>query len=152
MTGMIAGDSRILITGACGFVGGHVLQKLLAQRPPPTLFAWSHSVPPKRADAEKLHWRQVDIRDATAVEEAVRDSQPTHLLHLAGAAHVGTSFEDPRATWSVNLMGSLNLLEAVQRAAPQAQCLLVSSSEVYGDAFNTGEPLGEDAPIPPQNP
>jgi GDP-4-dehydro-6-deoxy-D-mannose reductase len=94
----------------------------------------------------------VDLQAPQAVASCVRDTQPTQVVHLAAAADVGGSFANAHQTWSINVMGTLNLLEALGEHAPDASLLLVSSSEVYGDSFNVGVPLDESAPIRPQNP
>jgi GDP-4-dehydro-6-deoxy-D-mannose reductase len=102
--------------------------------------------------ADNTGERQVDIRLASEVDAAVADFRPTHVVHLAAQSHVPTSFRDPEGTWQVNVMGTLHLLEAVRRYAPEAAVLFVGSSEVYGRSFQIGTPLPETALLQPQNP
>ncbi len=83
---------------------------------------------------------------------AVRDAAPSFVVHLAAITHIPTSFDNPQLTWQTNVMGSLNLFEAVHRHAPHAFTLFASSSEVYGASFKHGLSLDEDAPCQPLNP
>jgi len=139
--------ARVLITGAGGFVGPLLLQALHRS----SVFA--------RADYQlwdnqpgKTGTLSFDIRRADAVGAAVAAFQPSHVIHLAAQSHVPTAFAQPELTWQVNVMGSLNLFEAVRRHAPQAGVVYISSSEVYGAAFKAGRPLDETAPLEPTNP
>ena len=95
---------------------------------------------------------QCDIRDAQGLEHAIAESAPTHVVHLAAITHVPTSFKEPLLTWQTNVMGSVNLLQALQRQAPKAFVLYVSSSEVYGASFKQGIPLTEVTLCQPMNP
>lgn len=139
---------RILITGANGFVG-KILCKILRQAGHHVIaLVGSNSPPPEQAD-QVVH---CDIRNAADLQQAVAQCAPTHAVHLAAVTHVPTSFKDPLLTWQTNVMGSMNLLQALQREAPAAFVLFVSSSEVYGASFKQGIPLTEDTPCQPMNP
>ena len=92
----------------------------------------------------------VDLLDAEAVSRAVADAAPDVVYHLAALAHVGRSWEEPEATLSRNQAMALHVLEAVRRHAPGAVVVAVSSGEVYGPPVAL--PVGEDAPLRPQNP
>lgn len=142
--------NRILLTGAAGFVGPHLLGALDTMEPRPELFAWylggEH---PSGTDAS---WSQVDILDPESVQASLRAIRPSHLVHLAAISNVAESFANPRATWQVNVIGTLNVLESVKRESPETRVLLVSSSEVYGQSFSRGIPLNEHAETRPMNP
>ena len=139
---------RILITGANGFVG-QILCKALQQDGHHVIaLVGNTSKQPQHAD----HYLRCDIRDAQALEKAVAQARPTHVVHLAAVTHVPTSFKDPILTWETNVMGSVNLLHALKNQAPQAFVLFVSSSEVYGDTFKQGQALSETSPCRPLNP
>jgi GDP-4-dehydro-6-deoxy-D-mannose reductase len=144
-------ERRILITGASGFVGRHLLRQIQEQQRDGWLVSgWYLKDAPR--DLPSTHWMAVDLQAPEAVAASVRNVRPTHIIHLAAIADVGGSFANARATWSANVMGTLNLLEALREHAPDAALLMVSSSEVYGDAFTTGVALDESAPMLPQNP
>lgn len=139
---------RILVTGANGFVGQILCRTLQAAGRHVIALVGSASPAPLHAD-QSLH---CDIRDAQAVEQAITEAAPTHVVHLAAITHVPTSFKEPLLTWQTNVMGSVNLLHAVQRQAPKAFVLFVSSSEVYGASFKQGIPLPENTLCQPMNP
>lgn len=139
---------RILVTGANGFVGQILCKRLQEIGHHVTALVGKTSSVPAHAD-DAVH---VDIRDADALCYAIAAAAPTHIVHLAAITHVPTSFKEPLQTWQTNVMGSVNLLEAIQRHAPKAFVLFVSSSEVYGASFKQGVPLPEDTLCQPMNP
>ena len=143
-------SNQVLITGAGGFVGPHLIEALSESSPGAGIFAWYLGA--AAPDIPSANWRAVDVSDPQAVSRAIRDTQPTHLVHLAAVSNIPESFSDPRRTWMINVIGTLNILEAVKRESPQTRVLLVSSSEVYGRAFSIGAPLDEQAPTQPMNP
>ena len=131
--------TKVLITGAGGFVGGHLTAALTAHNPD-----WKLDAPGGAVG--------VDVTDAQAVEHWIRDSQPDIVVHLAAVAAVTASVRDPRLAWRVNLHGVLNVVLALQEHAPAAHLLFVSSAEVYGESLNTGLPVNEGALLQPVNP
>lgn len=139
---------RILITGANGFVG-QILCKILQQ-------AGHHVIALTGAtSAQPQHAQQTvacDIRDAAALEQAIAEVQPTHVVHLAAITNVPVSFKEPLLTWQTNVIGSVNLLQALRNQAPNAFVLFVSSSEVYGASFKQGIALSESSQCQPLNP
>ncbi|KPY04764.1 GDP-6-deoxy-D-lyxo-4-hexulose reductase [Pseudomonas coronafaciens pv. oryzae] len=139
---------RILITGANGFVGQTLCSRLQQ--------AGHHVIALVGAEsslsAQASESVRCDIRDAEGLEHALSRTAPTHVVHLAAITHVPTSFKDPVLTWQTNVMGSVNLLQALQRKAPDAFALFVSSSEVYGETFKQGTALGEESACKPMNP
>jgi GDP-4-dehydro-6-deoxy-D-mannose reductase len=146
----VAPNHRLLVTGGSGFVGRHLLSAVRERLSHWEISAWHHGGQPP--DLPGVHWVGVDLSDQKAVKAGIDSASPTLVVHLAAASNVGGSFADPAGTWSVNLMGTLNLLEALRQKAQEATVILVSSSEVYGRSFKRGEPLGEDAPMQPLNP
>ncbi|RMO87545.1 GDP-6-deoxy-D-lyxo-4-hexulose reductase [Pseudomonas syringae pv. maculicola] len=139
---------RILITGANGFVG-QILCSMLRQAGHHVIaLVGAESALSSHADESV----RCDIRNASGLEQALCRAAPTHVVHLAAITHVPTSFNNPVLTWQTNVMGSVNLLQALQRSAPEAFVLFVSSSEVYGETFKQGTALGEDSACKPMNP
>jgi GDP-4-dehydro-6-deoxy-D-mannose reductase len=138
---------RILVTGASGFVGGHVLRALRAGFPQATLLGTSRGEALPGWDGAV----RLDLDDPPSAEAAVRQARPDAVIHLAARADVRAAFLDPAATWRSNLSGTLALAEAVLREAPEAPFLFASSAEVHGLAFRAGR-LDEEAPMRPANP
>jgi GDP-4-dehydro-6-deoxy-D-mannose reductase len=140
--------SRILLTGANGFVGKVLHRRLL--REGHEVFGTVGSLPTEQ-DAD-LRYTVLDICDRANVDTVIQQINPTHLVHLAAISNVAISFKDPLLTWNTNVMGTMNLLESLKAHAPDCFTLFVSSSEVYGESFKSGSLLDEEAPCAPMNP
>jgi GDP-4-dehydro-6-deoxy-D-mannose reductase len=138
---------KLLLTGANGFVGSVLLEHLLNAGYQVTCTTSSTNF--QSRDYECIN---LDIRDGKAVENAVKKVKPTHLVHLAAISNVATSFSNPYLTWETNVLGTINLLEAIKSQAPDCYSLFVSSSEVYGSTFKSSIPLNEESKCLPLNP
>ena len=139
---------RTLITGANGFVGQQLCQQLRQSGHHVIAVTSLES----RGEPEADETIRCDIRDADRVEQIIRDSAPTQLVHLAAITHIPKSFEAPQLTWATNVIGSINVLEALHQRAPGCFALFVSSADVYGAAFKRNVALDENIPCLPQNP
>lgn len=138
--------TKILITGAGGFVGRVFYSQL-----PSDQFVLPESARTRGLSAAYAP-RVVDITQAEAVAAQVAEFKPDVVLHLAAQSHVPTSFSDPLKTWQTNVIGTVNYLTALQKYAPEAFFLFVSSSEVYGEAFKAGTAVTEESICLPMNP
>src|SRR6185503_10654370 len=119
----------ILVTGAAGFAGGHLLE--LLARDNLELVAWHRpdGAPPIELPATK--WEPVDLLDRTAVREAIARVHPAMVYHCAGAAHVGRSWETVESTFAINVQGTHHLIEGLREAGAEARVLIPSSAMVY---------------------
>jgi GDP-4-dehydro-6-deoxy-D-mannose reductase len=97
-----------------------------------------------------MTYKSLDLLDSQALSEFIAAYQPTDILHLAAIASIQQSASAPGETWRVNLVGLLNLAEAMVRFVPDATLFFVSSGEVYGRAFLSAHPLTEEAIPEPQ--
>lgn len=138
---------RILVTGATGFVGRHLLTALRNQSDA-ELFALDRAPGRPLAGVNLL---VVDLLDPVALNALIADVRPGHIYHLAGFASPAKSFHDPQAAWRGNLTATLNLYEAVAAAGLRPRILAVTSGQVYGDQ-PADRPLTEDSPLLPNNP
>jgi GDP-4-dehydro-6-deoxy-D-mannose reductase len=125
---------RVWVSGARGFVGSWLVPRL--QRDGHTVVAAG---------------RDVDVRDARAVEAAIGAARPDAIVHLAALASVAASFDADEDTARVNYAGTLHVLRAAARHAPAARVLVISSGEVYGGTA-LPVPLDESAPLAPGTP
>ncbi|MDB5371211.1 MAG: NAD-dependent dehydratase [Roseomonas sp.] len=142
---------RILVTGATGFVGRHLLPRLRHAFPRASLLAAERHGVPDCPLAEIV--LPMDLEQPEGMEALVRDAAPDVVVHLAAQAAVGEAFADPARTWRVNLLGTMALANATMRHAPHAPFLFISSAEVYGLSFRDSTvPLTELAPMQPANP
>jgi GDP-4-dehydro-6-deoxy-D-mannose reductase len=126
---------RVLITGATGFAGRHLVAACSA--------AGDVVIPAPPSSV-------VDLRDPAATRALVADARPDVVFHLAARAHVGQSWQDPIGTLSDNVAMTAALLEAVRAAAPEAVVVAAGSGEEYGPPETV--PTTEAHPLRPQNP
>jgi len=140
---------RVLVTGVSGFVGFHLAQHL-AGRGDRVLGLGLNPSPAATAQLLQGEWR-VDICDLAAVESALREAAPEAIVHLAAQSSGGESFGDPVGTYRVNAVGTVTLLEAARRDAPQARVLIVGTGDVYGPQ-PAGSRVNEDTPLRPVSP
>jgi GDP-4-dehydro-6-deoxy-D-mannose reductase len=128
---------RALITGGAGFVGRVLQEHLRAFGDDVVVSDRSLGGP--------------DISNRDAVFDHVRDAGAEVVYHLAGQAHVPTSWVDPIGTLRANVEGTQNVLDAA-RAAGVQRVLAVTSAEVYGLVTDADLPISEHQPLHPTNP
>ena len=141
---------RVLVTGAAGFVGGHLLAALTTDPSAPRIVAWRR--PGGRrpsAGTVRATWREVDLLDGSGVERAVADAAPTQVYHCGGAANVAGSWGTAVRTLETNVIGTDHLLQAVHRTQPAARVLVPGSALVYRPSH---EAVREDHPVGPVSP
>jgi GDP-4-dehydro-6-deoxy-D-mannose reductase len=138
---------RVLITGAAGFVGGHMADRAVERGAEAVGLGRDDTGPESLAE-----YVQADLLDDGAVRSAVADLRPDAVIHLAAAASVAASWASPAETIDNNTRATLNLLEAVRAEAPDAVVLHAGSGEQYGPVPEDRLPVTEDEPLRPQNP
>lgn len=139
----------VLVTGAAGFAGGHLVTLLRSQGP---VEGWYRPGVPPSAPALALPdvtWRGVDLRDAAAVDAAMQALRPAAIYHLAGAANQGAAWAQTDLTFELNVRVTHVLLRAVARHAPDARVLVTTSAAIYAP---TDAALTEASPIAPATP
>jgi len=136
---------RILVTGAAGFVGQHLLPLLRDAFPTATVIPAA-----RRADDPRAVG--FDLLDPAGIRALVADVRPDACVHLAAISAVTEALADPDATWRANVDGTRALAEAILRDAPGCVLVHASSGEVYGLSFNDGRALDEGAAMRPANP
>lgn len=139
---------RVLVTGAAGFAGAHLVRALVEQGGQ-EVFASDRSAVDDEAHIDGVQHLTLDVTDARAVHDAVAELRPERVFHLAGFAHVGKAEAEPDVCMDVNLGGTRHVLDAVRAGAPEARVLLVSSSEVYGRVDAASVPVDEATPLCP---
>ena len=145
--------TRVLVTGGAGFIGSNLVDRLTADGNEVTVIddLSSGSLGNlEGAIANGANLVEGDIAEAGVVAKVVADVRPEVIHHLAARASVGHSVADPGEDARVNLLGTLNVLEAA-RAAEVGRLVYVSTGgAIYGDA--TLYPTPETADIGPESP
>ena len=140
----------ILVTGGAGFIGSHLVDRLLADGHQVTVidnFNSFYDPAIKRAniaahlESERYRLVEGDIRDAEAVGRCFEWDEITEVIHLAAMAGVRPSIQNPMHYQHVNLQGSMNIFEACRRHDIK-KLIFASSSSVYGN--NEKVPFAED--------
>jgi GDP-4-dehydro-6-deoxy-D-mannose reductase len=146
---------RVLVTGATGFVGGHLVEHLVGAGDLVVGLSASGRWPPglahlgRLARVERCDLADVDPNDLAGL---VARKQPEAIYHLAAQANPQASVADPRGTWALNLGGALNLLEAVRASGLKPRVILVGSGVSYGNPTPEYLPVTENCPLRPNNP
>lgn len=135
---------RVLVTGACGFVGRHLLNELATRGH--TAYGMDQGTAPSALRVEDF--LQVDICDGRAVNDAVKRLAPDACVHLAAIAFVPSGAAVPARMVAVNVMGTTHLLEAFRTAGSPARILFVSTAQVYGSHPRPAPAREEDALAP----
>jgi len=138
---------KAFITGGCGFVGVRLCNLLVKEGWDVTVFDM-HS---PTHEIKGVKFIASDIRSKSDIKESLASSMPDVVYHLAGIAFVPAAENDKETAFAVNVMGGMNLLDAVREKAPKAKVVVISSSEVYGKISNEKIPLTEITPVRPAN-
>lgn len=129
---------RVVVTGGAGFLGCNIVDRLAAEGRQVLVFD-SLSRPGVEKNALWLLQRhpslvelvRADVRDSEALAASVKGTAA--VIHLAAQVAVTTSIADPIEDFEINARGTLNLLEAVRKEAPDAPVLFASTNKVYGE-------------------
>jgi UDP-glucose 4-epimerase len=142
-------ESPILVTGGAGFIGSNLVDVLVARghsvRVLDNLSTGKRSNLPVDAGVELI---EGDVADAQTVRRAVQGCRA--VVHLAAVASVQASVDDPLGTHQSNLVGTLNLCEAMREAGVR-RVVFASSAAIYGNN-GEGQPIDEDTPKAPLTP
>ena len=130
-----AATRTLLVTGLGGFVGSHLRTALSSQA------AW-----------QLLPVQSHDLLDISSLDAWLALDMPDAVIHLAGQTFVPEAFRDPAYTFQVNLLGTLNLLQALKRRGFSGTFLYVSSGDVYGQVAEADLPVVETLSPQPRNP
>ena len=168
---LLAQRRRILVTGGAGFIGGAVVRRLLRESDALVFnldkMGYASDLTSIEttlaelgaADSQRHQLLRVDLKDAAAVDAAVRDADPDLVMHLAAESHVDRSISGPGEFIDSNVSGTFHLLQAVRShyeqlsPARQSQFRLhhISTDEVFGSLGTTGR-FSETTPYDPRSP
>ena len=151
---------KYLVTGATAFAGCHLTQLLLKEGH--EVWATSRRTNGSETDVldvlsheefERVHWLFCSLTNRSSCFDVFREQKFDGAFHLAAQSHPPTGFARPFYTQEVNVVGSLNLLEAITELQPEVHFMFCSTSEVYGaPELKEGEKIDEGFQIAPMNP
>lgn len=146
-------NKKILITGASGFVGNHMLN-FLSDKNAVVLGIDKNRRRNKNDWPQNLiyEFRSLDLLDFTRLKDNIRSFMPDVIMHFASLSNVAGSWEKPDIAYTNNTNVFLNLVEAVRQLELDCKILSVGSSEEYGKVEKKNLPLTEESPLNPISP
>ena len=148
---------RALITGIGGQDGSYLAELLISKGYEVHGLVRRNSVPEQQESRIDFLGQQVsthysDLGDPSSLGRIIENIQPDEIYNLAAQSHVRISFEIPQFTLKTNAEGTLNVLDAMLRFAPDAKFYQASSSEMFGDSVDDDGYQRESTPMTPVSP
>jgi GDP-4-dehydro-6-deoxy-D-mannose reductase len=148
---MALSEKRAIVTGAEGFIGGNLVRFLGSKgwNVMGTYLVRSASA----RDANKwIQYAHCDLRNGQRLAQIVSEFQPTHVFHLGAQSLPTLSWDDPVTTFEANIMGSLNLFEAIRHMKRRPVVVSACSSAEYGHVPASAIPVKEEQRLHPLHP
>ncbi len=146
---------KVLITGITGFAGSHLADHLLAEQSEVEVlgtYRWRSPMENVAHLKDHVSLVECDIRDASATTQVIEELRPDVIFHLAAQSFVPSSWRAPQESLGTNILGQLNLFEAVRRAGLDCRIQVAGSSEEYGLVRADELPITEEQPLRPLSP
>ena len=139
-------DTAVFVTGHTGFKGAWITEWLLQMGARVTGYSLEPPTDPNLFEQLALKSRMTsvhgDVRDAAALKMHLKKSQPVVVIHMAAQSLVRRSYAEPSETYSTNVMGTLNVLEAVRGSGSVKAVVIVTTDKCYENR-ETQHPYGE---------
>ena len=145
---------RVLITGITGFAGSH-LAEFLCRKKGVEIYGierWRSRPENIEHIKDKINLHECDIRDASSVRKVISEIKPHRIFHLAAQSFVPASWTAPAETLTTNIIGQLNVFEAVRQTGINPMIQIAGSSEEYGIVKKNELPIKETNPLRPLSP
>jgi len=144
---------RVLITGITGFVGSHLSELMLKKNLEVYgIERWRSKTENVEHIKDKLKLIEADMRDAHSIEKVIREVEPDYIFHLAAQSFVPMSWNAPADTMTTNVIGTINLFEAVRKSKNEPKIQVAGSSEEYGFVRPNELPIKETSQLRPLSP
>jgi len=145
---------RILVTGVTGFAGSHLVDYMIS-RGDCEIFGiqrWRSPTDNIAHFMDKISILECDLRDASSTRDTLETVRPDWIFHLAAQSFVPTSWSAPTESLTTNILGQINIFEAVRRLGLKCRIQLACSSEEYGMVAPNEVPIKETNPLRPLSP
>lgn|SRR3989344_1505338 len=145
--------TKALVTGIAGFAGSHLTELLLKKG----ISVYGYFHPDHLSNnlnhlKSRIHLEACDLQEAKSLLKSVKTINPDYVFHLAAFSSPAQSFKDPYNTFKNNVMGELNLLEALVLLKSKAKILIIGSADEYGNIDKSNLPADEQTPLAPISP
>lgn len=141
---------RCLVTGAAGFIGGHLVESLVAAGHDVTAMARARCGILARDDAD-FRLVLADLLDREAVGAVLDQTRPEVIFHLAAQSYPGISWKEPARTFEVNVLGTIGLFDGVRERGQNPTVIVAGSSSEYAISRD-GKPITEEGATEPSSP
>jgi GDP-4-dehydro-6-deoxy-D-mannose reductase len=145
---------RVLITGITGFAGSHLADLCLTKKGVELfgIVRWRSRTENIEHIWDRVKLLECDLRDATSTRDAIEEIRPEYIFHLAAQSFVPTSWNAPTESLVTNIIGQLNVFEAVRKINLACRIQIACSSEEYGMVYPDEVPIRETNPLRPLSP
>ncbi len=144
--------TRILVTGAGGMMGQHLLPLLLNKGNYDILGTYYHPTTNIKELPKEIRIKELDVRDYWKVYQTILEFKPDKILHLAAQSYPTLSLDEPQYTLDTNVIGTINIFEAIRSAKLDPTLLVACSSAEYGFVDEKDLPIKETQPLLPLHP
>jgi GDP-4-dehydro-6-deoxy-D-mannose reductase len=145
---------RVLITGITGFAGSHLADLCLTMKDVEVygIIRWRSRTENIEHIWDRLNLLECDLRDASSTRDVIENVRPDRIFHLAAQSFVPTSWKAPSESLTTNVLGQLNVFEAVRKLDIDCSIQIACSSEEYGMVHPDEVPIKESNPLRPLSP
>jgi len=146
---------KALVTGITGFAGSHLVDYMLANHKDVEIVGihrWRSRTENIEHFVTKVRMVECDLRDASSVRDVMEVIKPDWIFHLAAQSFVPTSWTAPTESLTTNIIGQLNIFEAVKKLHIMPRIQVACSSEEYGMVHENELPIRETNPLRPLSP
>lgn len=144
---------KALITGITGFAGSHLAEFLLKKNiVVHGILRWRSNTANIQSFKSELLLHEADLLDAHSLYTVINEIKPNYIFHLAAQSFVKSSWASPASTVEINMVGSVNLFEAVRQNKHETVIQIACSSEEYGMVHENEIPIKETNPLRPLSP
>lgn len=148
-------NKKILVTGATGFVGSHMVDFLIKKKNYDIYVTKRYHLSKLQFTENfynKVKWIDCDLTDPISTEKLIKKVKPSFLFHFAAESFVSPSWDHPHRYMSVNYNATVNLLDSIRKFKLKTRFFIPGSGEEYGEIDPKNIPINEETALNPVNP